>query len=529
METAAVYLIVTFLAGLVAVFIRLPPLVGFLIAGFALHFLDAAYGIGRLPFLQTLADLGVTLLLFGIGLKLDVRTLIRREVWLTNGSHMAISTALGVGFLMLLRSFGFGLLADASWETYVLIGFALSFSSTVFVVKLLDDRSDTSAMYGRIAIGVLIMQDLAAVLFLTVSKGKAPSGLALGLVLLLPLTWLLRKIWKLSGHGELHSLFGVLMALVPGYVLFELVGLKGDLGALIMGVLLSSHPRAQELSHDLLNFKELLLVAFFVTIGLNGIPQPQDLLLSALLLLLLPLQTLLYVGLLWGMGMRHRTSILTSLAMFNYSEFGLIVVTTGSAAGWISGDWLVIMAVSVAVSFVVSAAVNRRGLEYGDAWSARLPPQMPERLHPEDRPIDIGESQVVVLGMGRVGRAAFERFRDHYQMPVIGIEHDARRVETLRQQGINVLQADATDADFWKRVNRTGEVRIAVLAMPFHSSNLDALERLRATGFSGKVAAVAQYDDDLQDLKSNGANAVFHLYGGAGTALADSAAEALAR
>lgn len=529
METVAVYLVVTFLAGFAAVLIRLPPLVGFLVAGFVLHFLDGVYGIGQPPFLQALADLGVTLLLFGIGLKLDVRTLIRREVWLTNGSHMAISTALGMSFLLLLKLFGFGLLAGAPWETYTLIGFALSFSSTVVVVKLLDDRSDTSTTYGRLAVGVLVMQDLAAVLFLTISKGQSPSAFALGLVLLLPLTWLLRKAWKVSGHDELHLLFGVLVAFVPGYVLFELVGLKGDLGALIMGALLASHSRAQELSRELLNLKDLLLVAFFVSIGLNGIPGPEEFLLSALLLLLLPVQTLLYVGLLWWMGLRHRTSILTSLAMFSYSEFGLIVITTGSAAGWISGDWLVVMAVTVAASFVASAAVNQRALEYGDAWSARLPPQSPERLHPEDRPIDIGGSQVVVLGMGRVGRAAFERFRDHYSMDVIGIEHDTRRVEALHREGLDVLEADATDTEFWKRVSRAGEVRVVVLAMPFHSSNIDALERIRATGFSGKVAAVAQYDDDLQELKRNGTHAVFHLYGGAGTALADSVAEALGR
>lgn len=213
METTAVYLVITFLAGLGAVLIRLPPLAGFLVAAFVLHFLDSAYGIGRPPFLQTLADLGVTLLLFGIGLKLDIRTLTRREVWLTNGTHMAISTALGIGFLLLLGAFGFGLLADASFSTYALVAFALSFSSTVVVVKLLDERSDTSALYGRIAIGVLIMQDLAAVLFLTISKGKPPSILTLGLLLLVPLTWLLRKAWRLSGHGELHSLFGILVAL----------------------------------------------------------------------------------------------------------------------------------------------------------------------------------------------------------------------------------------------------------------------------------------------------------------------------
>lgn len=147
--TAAIYLGVAFLLGLGAVLLRLPPLVGFLAAGFAL----GASGIDDLPLVDEAADLGVTLLLFGIGLKLDVRTLIRKEIWLTNGTHMLVSTALGIGFLAVLAPLGIGMLADSDPGTWAMIGFGLSFSSTVFVVKVLDDRSDVTATYGRWACG----------------------------------------------------------------------------------------------------------------------------------------------------------------------------------------------------------------------------------------------------------------------------------------------------------------------------------------------------------------------------------------
>src|SRR5690606_17357158 len=149
---------------------------------------------------------------------------------------------------------------------------ALSFSSTVFVVKVLDDRGEAYALYGRVAIGVLVIQDLAAVIFLAFASDHPPTPWAFALVALWPLSLLLRRVWNRVGHGEMQSLFGVVVAVVPGYVLFEAVGLEGDLGALVMGVLLASHSSASELSRALFHIKELLLVGFFVSIGLTGLP-----------------------------------------------------------------------------------------------------------------------------------------------------------------------------------------------------------------------------------------------------------------
>ncbi len=520
MTTFALYLVVSFAAGLVAMAVRLPPMVGFLGAGFALH----AGHAEELAVIDELADLGVTLLLFGIGLKLDVRTLVRPEVWLTAGSHLVVSVGLALGLFGLMILSGAAMLTDLGIDGLVLLGFALSFSSTVFVVKVLEERSDTTTLYGRVAVGVLVMQDLAAVVFIAVSEGEMPSPWALGLVLLIPLTWVLRRIWSRIGHGEMQALFGVLMALVPGYWLFDAVGLKGDLGALVMGALLASHPAASELSRTLWSLKELLLVGFFVSIGLTGAPSADGFLVALLLMLLLPLQGVAYAVILSLMRLRHRNSILAGLALTNYSEFGLIVVAISASAGWLSEDWLVVLALAVALSFLFSALVNRRAFELA-AWLAdRLPEQAPEKLLPADRPIDVGHVEALVLGMGRVGQAAYRRL-EALGLPVLGVEHDEARVDELVAQGFDVERADATDREFWQRVSRAGEVQIAVLAMPFHGSNLEAYELLEECDFRGSVAAVAQYDDDVAELERLGADSVFHLYGGAGTALADSIAD----
>ena len=523
MAAAALYLGAALLGGLLAVLLRLPPLVGFLAAGFAL----GAVGAPELPYLEPIASFGVVLLLFAIGLKLDVRTLLRREIWLTTVVHLGISVAIALGFLGLLAVIGFGFLGGESFGALALVGFALSFSSTVFVVKVLDDRSDTTALYGRIAVGVLVMQDVAAVIFLSLSSGEPPSPWALLLVLLIPGRRILYLIWDRIGHGELQALFGVSVAVVLGYGLFELVGIAGDVGALVVGVLLASHPQAGELSRSLMTFKDLMLVAFFVQIGLHGTPHMLEVGLALLLLLLLPLQVAAYAVVLWLMRLRRRTSFLAGLVLSNYSEFGIIVVAVGASTGLLDGQWVVVVSLAVAFSFGLSAIVNRRGVELASRLSRLLPARDSERLHPDDRLVDVGDADALVLGLGRVGSATYARLRDEYGLSVVGVEHDQTRVYALQDEGYEVVRADATDLEFWNRVQRAGRVKMAVLAMPFHNANLIALARLQAAGFTGKVAAVARYDDDVAELERHGADAVFHLYGSAGFALADHAAEVL--
>jgi predicted Kef-type K+ transport protein len=508
-----------FLGGTLAVLVRMPPLVGFLVTGFALN----AAGVEELAQLEELADLGVTLLLSSIGLKLDVRFLLRREVWGTAVAHLALAIPLSMAYLALLGLLGSALLAGVGARTLLLVAFALSFSSTVFVVKVLDDRSETLSLYGRIAIGILIIQDLAAVAFMALVSESTPSPWTLLLVLVLPLAVPLRRVWSLLGHGEMQVVFGIFVALVPGYVLFDALGLKGELGALVMGVLLAGHAAANELSHHLLSVKDLLLVGFFVSIGFSGDLSWAAVGLGLALLVVLPLQGWLYMVLLrWG-RLRRRTSALAGLALTNHSEFGLIVVAVGITGGLLEDDWLVVLSVAVAASFLLSSLANRRSSRLLPRLAGSLPRLDPATLHPEDRYVDLGHAQAVVLGMGRVGSAAYRRLVDGYGLTVVGVESNRDRVEALRRAGINALEADASDREFWVRVAHTTGIQVAILAMPFHGTNRVALTQLHASGFRGRVVAVAQYDDDARTLREDGVDDVLQIYDGAGAEMADRA------
>ena len=208
-------LAVAFVLGFAARLIGLPPMVGFLVAGFLIH----AFGVQSDPTIQEVADFGVTLLLFTIGLKLKIKGLARPEVWAGASLHILITVAVfGLGLYGLALT-GFSIFASLSFETAFMVAFALSFSSTVFAVKVLEDKGEMASLHGRTAIGILIMQDIFAVLFLTISTGKVPSPWAfalLGLVLLRPaLFYLLDKV----GHGELLPLFGLFATITLVYPL----------------------------------------------------------------------------------------------------------------------------------------------------------------------------------------------------------------------------------------------------------------------------------------------------------------------
>ena len=326
----------------------------------------------------------------------------------------------------------------------------------------------------------------------------------------------------------MEVLFDLGMAVIPGYLLFTAVGLSGSLGALVMGVVLARHSSAERLSNDLFRIKDLLLVGFFVSIGFHGIPTWENVVIGLGLLLLLPMQAFLYWGLLWLLGLRNRTSLLAAFALANYSEFALIIAEIGTEDGWLSEEWLLSLVIAVAGSFVIAGLVNPTSVSGISRLARRLPTRPPDKIHPEDRPIDVGDAEAVVLGMGRVGSAVYRQLTEEYGYNTLGVEHDPNRIRALVPQGFQIIEGDATDCDFWTRVVTGSGVKMIVLAMPAQYANIEALRELQRIGHVGAVvASVALYREDVAELTELGTDVVIHLYAGAGEALADRAVEAV--
>ncbi len=514
-HSATALIALVFALGFIAKQVGLPPLVGFLIAGFVMK----AMGIEMVPGLHTLADMGITLLLFTIGLKLDLRSLTRPVIWGVSSLHVLI-TVVSLGTMITLVSYlGIPLFSGIDMKTAILLAFALSFSSTVFAVKVLEDKGELKANHGRIAIGILIMQDIFAVTFLTVSSGKIPSPWAIAVLLgLIALRPVFIQIIKRVGHGELLVVAGFIFA-TGGATLFELVSMKADLGALVMGIILARHDRSSEMAASLLAFKDLFLIGFFLSIGLTATISLDVIWIALLLLFSMPFKVLLFYWLLSMFRLRARTSFLTSLSLANFSEFGLIVSAIGYSSGWLSSEWLGVMAVAMSFTFIVASPLNVSSHQlYArmDKFMTRF--QRKVRLSSE-RVISTGNAEILVFGMGRVGTAAYETMRKQYGDIVLGIDNDAIILEQHRQQGRKVIQGDATDAEFWENLS-TDKVRVALLDMPKPEENLFAFKQLEANGFKGKVAATAKYDDQVEMLKAAGLDAAYNIYGEAGTGFA---------
>ena len=510
-----IWILIAFILGFAAYRVGLPPLVGYLIAGFVLQ----AFGVEGGESLDRIADLGVMLLLFTIGLKLNLRSLLKPEIWAGASIHMIVTIIIFGSGIFALSISGPSVFNVLNFKLSLMLAFALSFSSTVFAVKVLEEKGEMSSLHGRVSIGVLIMQDIFAVLFLTFSTGKIPSPWAIALIIgLLAAKPLLIAVLNRVGHRELLLLFSIFLALGLGAAGFEFVGLKPDLGALVLGVLIAGHPKADEMSKSLLSFKDLFLVGFFLSIGLSGAPTLQSFVIAGLLTIAVAFKVALFFILFTRFKLRSRTSLLSAFSLANYSEFGLLVGAIGVRSGWIGNEWLTIIAIALSLSFIMASPLNNAAHSIFDRWTERLQLFQSKTPHPDDQPIDPGEAEIAVFGMGRVGAAAFDDMRRRHGEIVIGIDFDAKAVKRHQDRGRNVILGDATDKEFWARAQAGGtkKLRLVMLAMPNHSANMQAVNELSARNFEGIIASTAKFDDEVEELKAAGVHAAFNLYAEAG-------------
>lgn len=502
-----------FFFGLAVREVGLPPLVGFLAAGFAINLLGPSLGLPEETgeILHHIAHLGVLMLLFTVGLKLKLKQIARPEVVGGALLHFAVS--------VIVVAPGARLLMGLDWDDALLLAIALAFSSTVLAAKLLEAKRELGAFHGRTAIGILIVQDVLALVVLGAWSGQTPNGwalLAFGLPLLRPV---LHRLLDFAGNDELLVLMGMMLSLVIGGMGFEAMGLSSEIGALAMGVILSTHRRAKELSQSLWALKEVFLVGFFLQIGLAGLPDARALAFAAVAGLLLPLKGALFFLLLVRLGLRARSSFLAALSLSAYSEFGLIV-----AAG-IAPQFLAPLAIAVTVSFVVAAPLNRAAHPLFERHEARLRRFERSTVHPDEQPRSLGDADVLVLGMGRTGTAAYEQLSALGLRPV-GIDADPYRAQGHQKSNRRVLFADAEDVNFWREVS-LGGLRAVVIAMDNLEAKLIAARSLRRCGFSGPIVSQALHEEHQGLIRAAGADVTYLTMTQAGIGLADRASRAI--
>ncbi|MEM7332014.1 MAG: cation:proton antiporter [Chloroflexota bacterium] len=488
-----IWFVAAFVAGMAAKAIKFPTLVGYLLAGLTLSLL----GIESNELIEGIGDLGVVLLLFTVGLHISFRSLVQPQVVGVGSIHLLLSTAV---FWLVLQLF------QLPAFTAVVLAVGLGFSSTVLTAKSLDARDELDTYHGRLSIGILILQDVVAVLLLAITGSVAPSWWALGVFALPLLRPLLIRTLYWVGREELLLIYGLLLALGAGW-LFDQVGLDAKLGALLIGMVLAGDPRSDELYDKLWALKELFLVGFFLQVGLGGFPNAQGWLMICLLILLLPLKGVLFFALMLRFKLRARTSFLSAVSLTAYSEFALIVAAGAAASGLIDSGFVVMMGLLVAISYALNAPISR----FVNVLWGRFEPFLTRFElavnHPDHEPRSAGVANYIVLGMGQAGTAAYDYLIEQGKRP-LGLDSDPVQIQYHLQHERRVVYGDAKDPELWTDIDLS-RIEGVLMTLSNLSAEVQATQNLRAEGFAGFVAALSRYGENEAVLKEAGVSVSF--------------------
>lgn len=531
-------LVLASVVGAVAVKLRQPLIVAFIITGLLAgpHAFNVVGHYDR-DVIETFSQIGIVLLLFIVGLKLDLR-IIRESgpVALIAGvAQVALTFALGAGLAMFI---GFQTMPS------VFIGLALSFSSTIVAVKLLSDRRAVDSLYGRIAIGILIIQDLLVIVvmialtaFVSPSEGQAFNAGTLGLiaakltVLVLFTAFFIRYLAKplthmLARNAELMAIFcltfGVLMA-----GLCEHFGFSKELGGLIAGVALASTPYNNIIAARLYVLRDFMLLFFFAHLGmqmqLDGIGHQiiPALVLSGFVLIGKPLIIMTIMSL---MHFRKRTGFLSGLALSQISEFSLILIAMAYNSELLGTEALNMMTLVGLITMWLSTyaiVYSDRIYDFLESKTGVFIRRHPRYREEQEHHQMENSYDVVIFGLGRYGEAMARAFRAR-GYNVLGVDFNPDTIARVQQDGFAAVYGDAADPEFPTHLtlDRTKVVILAFhhyLTGPLITDLRRTLARsLRDSGYKGHIAATSHHPDHDFDLAHEGIDIILNPYEDAG-------------
>jgi Kef-type K+ transport system membrane component KefB len=517
----ALLLAVSALAGTLAVRLKQPLIVAFIAVGILVG--PSALGWVRShEQIALLAEIGVTVLLFVVGLKLDLHLV-------KNLGPVALATGLGQLTFTIFFGYLIGLALGLGHVAAAYVAVALTFSSTIIIVKLLSDKREVDSLHGRIAIGFLIVQDIAVVLAMMVIGGWAAAGEAGGIAeVLWALAWkaaavalfvavamryvLPPLLHHLARSQELLLLF----AMAWGTALAaagDLLGFSKEVGAFLAGFSLASTAYRDALSTRLVSIRDFLLLFFFIELGSRlelatlGDELAAAAVLSAFVLIGNPLIVMAIMG---YMGYRKRTGFLAGLTVAQISEFSIVFVAMGIALGHVGVPTLGLVTLVGLVTIASSTYMilySQRLYAWFEPWLGAFERRHPFREEAVERSRAAErEADVIVVGLGRYGHRLVERLRER-GLKVLGVDFDPEVVRARRRQGFAVRFGDAEDPHAAETLP-LADARWVVSTLPQTEVNLALLEGLKRQGYAGTVAMLAHAEADVRALRHAGASRV---------------------
>lgn len=456
---------------------------------------------------------GIALLLFIVGLGLNPQVV--KEVG-------KVSVLSGLGQVLFTSVVGFGLVKSLGYGTVtsIYIAVALSFSSTIIILKLLSDKKEQTKLYGKISIGILLIQDLVATFALVIAAamGKsgisyvelgelASKGIAVGIGIILLSHFLLKPMTSfLSRSQELLFIFALAWGLSIS-TLFLKLGYSLEIGALIAGVALSTMTYAKEVGSRLRPLRDFFIIVFFIAIGarLNfhdvGSILPQAIGLSAFVLIGKPLIMMPILGF---MGHTRKTSFKTGLAVAQISEFSLIFILLGQLHGQVSNE-----AVSlVTMVGIITIALSSYLIIYSDGLYAFLEKYV--KLFERKKVKTDRESKhvydAVLFGYKKGGREFVKVFKTLTKRFIV-VDYDPDVIDELERTDTRYLYGDATDIELLEEIN-LDKVRLIVSLITDHATNIFLLHHLEQANPHAVVICHADSAKDAAELYGLGASYV---------------------
>jgi Kef-type K+ transport system membrane component KefB len=501
--------------GVLALKLRQPLIISYILTGIVVGPAVLGWASGGSE-IKLLSSIGISVLLFVVGLKLDVG-LIR--------SVGPVALATGLGQIVFTALFGFLLCLGLGFAPVkaIYIAVCLTFSSTIIIVKLLSDKREIDSLHGRIAVGFLVVQDIAVILAMILLTSFANAGgggfvsqalrlLLVGTAFVLgtaaTMRWVMPPLLeRLAQNQELLVLFAVVWA-VGLAALADSVNFSKEVGAFLGGVSIASTPYREAIASRLTGLRDFLLLFFFIDLGSGlslsaaGLQLGPALVLSVFVLVGNPL---IVVAIMGAMGYRRRTGFLAGLTVAQISEFSLILAALGLQLGQLrEGEVSLITLVGVITIGLSTYMILGSDRLYG--W-LQAPLRMFERSTPFSEisgsasgPV---RADVVLLGLGRFGSAIYRQLQTH-RLSILGIDFDPQALRLAAAHGLPVQYGDSEDPEFTATLPLSSAT-VVVSTLPSLKSNAAIRHGLETAGFQGRFIATAHDEAEVVKLEAIGA------------------------
>ncbi len=517
-------LVIVLIVSILMKLLKQPLIIGYILSGIIIGpvFLNL---IRYNETISLFSELGIALLLFIVGLHLSPKVI--KEV-----GKLAVITGVGQVTFTLIIGYVIASSLGFSHISAIYLALALTFSSTIIVMRLLSDKGAIEKLYGKIAIGFLLVQDLIAITVLIIISSFSTGGdfntiiinllfkgILIAVLLFVAGYYILPKLSEFFARSqELLFLFSIVWGLSIG-ALLNYLGFSIEVGALIAGIALSSSPYTYEISSKLKPLKDFFIISFFLVLGSQMVFTDLThyivpiIIFSLVILIGNPFIVMTLIGL---CGYSKNTGFMAGVTVAQVSEFSLILVVLGIKLGHIKTEILSIIAV---VSLITIA-----GSTYLIMYSDKIYPHISnylsifERKKLKEKKGKKESHDYFLLGENRIGFSIMKTFINTNKNYVV-IDYNPERLKRIKRKGVNTLYGDVSNYEFLDEIN-IDKAKLVVSTIPEIETNLLILRKIRKKNKKAIIIVTSRTISETFELYKSGANYVIlpHFSGGEYTA-----------